>query len=88
MCNGPSKLCISFNITKNLCNKLDLCNNEELWIEDDSCSEDIQIVTSSRIGIESAGEEWANKPLRFYILGNSSVSKRDKIVESLIINRI
>lgn len=88
LCNGPSKLCKSLNITKILCNKLDLCNNDELWIENDDYDEEINIVTSSRIGIESAGEEWANKPLRFYILGNSSVSKKDKTVESMILNRI
>lgn len=30
------------------------------------------------MGIESAGREWADKPLRFYLLGNPSVSKRDR----------
>lgn len=87
LCNGPSKLCMSLNINKDQCNKLDLSNNEELWIEYDALENDVQIVTSSRVGIESAGEEWANKPLRFYVLGNPSVSKRDKIVEKIILER-
>lgn len=58
-----------------------------MWIEDDFQEQNIQIVTTSRIGIDSAGEEWASKPLRFYILGNANVSKRDKIVEQIIIDR-
>lgn len=87
LCNGPSKLCMSFNINKEICNKLDLCDSDELWIEHNYENREIQVVTSSRIGIESAGEEWVNKPLRFYVLGNKSVSKRDKIVEKLILER-
>ncbi|XP_050740050.1 DNA-3-methyladenine glycosylase-like [Eriocheir sinensis] len=40
-----------------------------------------KIVVSARIGVDSYGEEWAKKPLRFYILGNKCVSVRDKEVE-------
>ncbi|XP_018314358.1 DNA-3-methyladenine glycosylase [Mycetomoellerius zeteki] len=35
----------------------------------------------SRIGIDSCGPEWANKPLRYYIYDNKSVSKRNKKAE-------
>lgn len=88
LCNGPSKLCISFQITKKDCNKLDLSDNEGLWIEDVDSNNEITIVTSSRIGIESAGQEWAQKPLRFYVLNSPSVSRRDKIVEEIITQRL
>lgn len=88
LCNGPSKLCISFNINKSDCNKLDLCTSDELWIEHNNEKEDITLVTSSRIGIDSVEEEWAKKPFRFYILGNLCVSKRDKIVEEMILERL
>ncbi|XP_060534802.1 DNA-3-methyladenine glycosylase-like [Cylas formicarius] len=84
LCNGPSKLCISLNITKIECNKLDLTQSDTLWLEHDPefSARNIQVVKTSRIGIASAGEEWSKKPLRFYILGNPSVSKRDKNLET------
>ncbi|XP_076272746.1 uncharacterized protein LOC143204154 [Rhynchophorus ferrugineus] len=91
LCDGPSKLCISMDIKKDNCNKLDLGDpdNNMLWVEDDFLMnpDHLSVVKTSRIGIESAGEEWAQKPLRFYIAGNSSVSKRDKRAEKhLLIN--
>ncbi|GJQ71188.1 hypothetical protein Trydic_g1087 [Trypoxylus dichotomus] len=84
LCRGPSKLCISLNITKENCNKLDLCGNKDLWIEADDFPNDFQIVNTNRVGISSAGEEWANKPLRFYIKGNLHVSKRDIQIEKAL----
>ncbi|XP_031347571.1 uncharacterized protein LOC116173967 [Photinus pyralis] len=81
--NGPSKLCMSMSIDKETSNKLDLCTSDTLWIEEDlDYDNDFKTVISSRIGIDSVGEEWAKKPLRFYILGDSSVSKRDKQAEN------
>lgn len=83
LCNGPAKLCISFNITKE-CNKEDLTVWDRMWIEKGPVDvpED-QIVKSKRIGIDSVGEEWASKLLRFYVLGNRYVSKRDKAKETV-----
>lgn len=84
LCNGPSKLCISMNITKENCNKLHVCENQYLWLElDPQFEESIQVVRTSRIGIKSAGVEWASKPLRFYIFKNLYVSKRDKQAENI-----
>lgn len=80
ICNGPSKLCIALEIDRSNC-KYSICNYKSMWIENDENSEDSKIVTSTRIGIDSAGPEWASKPLRFYIFGNTSVSKRDKKAE-------
>ena len=88
LCNGPGKLCISLNITKETCNEQDLTVWDGMWIEDEmvqSFQNPCQIVTSHRIGIDSVGIEWASKPLRFYILGNTSVSKRDKTKEQEIL---
>lgn len=83
LCNGPSKLCMSMDIRKDNCNKIDFCNNDLVWIEDDpTYTNDIKIVKSARIGIQSAGQEWANKLLRFYLLGNTNVSKVDKKAEN------
>jgi DNA-3-methyladenine glycosylase len=87
LCNGPSKLCIAMNVTKDNCNKIDLTESEHLWIEDDGGRiEETQIVNCRRIGIASAGEEWAAKPLRFYVLSNAHVSKRDKKAENDLIS--
>ncbi|XP_065202455.1 uncharacterized protein LOC135832866 [Planococcus citri] len=79
LCNGPSKLCISLDITAENCNKADLCTSDCIWIEKGPkvISEE-DVVSSTRIGIESAGAEWANKLYRFYISNNSSVSILDK----------
>ena len=82
--NGPSKLCQALCIEKANLNKEDVTTSKRLWIEDDKSyqMEDITIVTTTRIGIDSSKLEWATKPLRFYILGNKCVSVRDKKAES------
>lgn len=75
---------MSMDITKESCNKLDLCNSDCIWIEEQPNLKLEPTISTSRIGIESAGEEWSNKPLRFYVYGNKSVSKRDRTAERTI----
>ncbi|XP_018569191.1 probable DNA-3-methyladenine glycosylase [Anoplophora glabripennis] len=89
LCNGPSKLCIAMNITKQNANKLDLTDllNDRLWIEDGPSINGGRIVNSTRIGIGPSAEEWVLKPLRYYILTNKSVSKRDKNAEGHICSK-
>lgn len=82
ICNGPSKLCIALDIKKEF-SKYSVCSWKGLWLEDSCDIEDVKIVECPRIGIESAGKEWAEKPLRFYILDNQFVSKRNKDAEKL-----
>ncbi|XP_044574840.1 DNA-3-methyladenine glycosylase-like isoform X2 [Cotesia glomerata] len=88
LCNGPSKLCLSFKINRDCC-KYSLCSWKNMWIENDSnpSEETIEIIQCPRIGIDSAGPEWAMKPLRYYIYNNTSVSKRDKKAEDNFINQ-
>ncbi|XP_023701413.1 probable DNA-3-methyladenine glycosylase isoform X2 [Cryptotermes secundus] len=81
LCNGPAKLCTSFSITKSSCNEQDLTTWDGMWIQEDESSDPCDIVTSHRIGIDSVGTKWASKPFRFYLLGNASVSRRDKARE-------
>ncbi|XP_025073356.1 DNA-3-methyladenine glycosylase-like isoform X3 [Pogonomyrmex barbatus] len=83
LCNGPSKLCMAYQINKQH-SRYSVCTWKSLWIEDDNVSNAIKIVKSTRIGIDSCGLEWANKPLRYYVYGNKSVSKRDKKAEAQI----
>lgn len=82
LCDGPSKLCIAFDIKKEF-SKYSVCDWKGLWLEGSHDTEDIKVVECPRIGIESAGREWAEKPLRFYILDNQFVSKRNKNAEKL-----
>ncbi|XP_037798962.1 probable DNA-3-methyladenine glycosylase [Penaeus monodon] len=78
LCNGPSKLCQALDMTKDSCNKLDLATSNVLWLEAGTSIPESQVVIGKRIGIESAGEEWANKPLRFYVADNKFVSVFEK----------
>ena len=41
MCNGPAKLCMSFSITKSLCNEQDLTVWDGMWIEEDESEEEV-----------------------------------------------
>jgi DNA-3-methyladenine glycosylase len=81
LCNGPAKLCISFSITKSSCNEQDLSAWDGMWIQEDESFVPGDVVTSHRIGVDSVGSEWASKPLRFYLLGNPSISRRDRARE-------
>lgn len=69
--NGPGKLSIAFNINKGLDGK-DLCGNR-LYLEVGK-NEKFETVATTRIGIDYA-EEAKAFPYRFYISGNSYVSK-------------
>uniref|UniRef100_A0A0P6IID4 DNA-3-methyladenine glycosylase n=3 Tax=Daphnia magna TaxID=35525 RepID=A0A0P6IID4_9CRUS len=78
LCNGPSKLCLSFGITKEL-NKVDLADPSSIiWIEDWSPQPEFVTVTSTRIGLSKKAAEWIDAPLRFYIADSKSVSVLDK----------
>lgn len=86
LCNGPGKLCVGFNIDKSV-NEQDLSTWNKMWFEysDDKCDIDSSlIVKSKRIGIDSVGEPWSSKPLRFYIYNSLFVSKRDKKNEEIV----
>ncbi|KAK7086531.1 hypothetical protein SK128_001238 [Halocaridina rubra] len=82
LCSGPSKLCQALNITKEICNKHDAVTSKVIWIERGTQVPESEIVISKRIGIDSVGPEWANKPFRFYVYQNKNVSVRDKKAEA------
>jgi DNA-3-methyladenine glycosylase len=69
--NGPSRLCIAMGITK-LQNQFDLTTSP-LYIEDAKEISSSDIVKTTRVGVDYAGE-WKNKTWRFYIKENSFVS--------------
>jgi DNA-3-methyladenine glycosylase len=70
--NGPGLLCRALDIDRRL-NGWDLLS-DELHIAEGEESK-FQIVQRPRIGVDYAGS-WAKRHLRFYIAGNSFVSRR------------
>ena len=85
--NGPSKLCLALNITKDSYNQVDLSNCESMWLQDSLTVESAgvnvendrpKIVCAKRIGIEGAGQEAVDLLYRFYIKDNKHVSVKSK----------
>ncbi|CAN7999021.1 unnamed protein product [Ixodes hexagonus] len=84
LCNGPAKLCLAMAIDKAALNKEFLPDSQALWLEQDGGDvQDCDVVVASRIGIDGAGQESADKPLRFYVRGCAYVSVRDRKAEAL-----
>lgn len=71
--NGPGKLCIALGIDRKL-DRADLLG-DSVWLEDAAKVPSSRIASGPRIGIDYA-EEWVDKPWRFWVKGNSYVSRR------------
>ncbi|TEU16594.1 MAG: DNA-3-methyladenine glycosylase [Anaerolineales bacterium] len=71
--NGPGKLCAALAIDRTL-NGMDLCTSQVFFIEEGRTVAGEEIATSPRIGIRS-DEVARSRPWRFYIKGNSCVSR-------------
>jgi DNA-3-methyladenine glycosylase len=71
--NGPGKLCIAMGIDREL-NTADLLG-DRVWLEEFQSVKPSQIAKGPRIGIDYA-EEWIEKPWRFWIRGNTYVSRK------------
>jgi DNA-3-methyladenine glycosylase len=71
--SGPGKLCIAFDITREL-NGADLCG-EKIWLEHYQRFSTSEIAVGKRIGIDYAGED-AELPLRFWVKDNIFVSRK------------
>jgi DNA-3-methyladenine glycosylase len=69
--NGPGRLCMAMGITKAQ-HMLDV-TVPPLYIKDELPVASEEIVETTRVGVEYAGE-WKNLPWRFYIKGNKYVS--------------
>ncbi len=85
--SGPSKLTQALGITRGNSDQKDLVTSKSIWLEDGDEFGEEEIVVSKRVGIESA-EDWADKPLRFYVKGNKSVSVRYKEAEAKMDNNM
>jgi DNA-3-methyladenine glycosylase len=69
---GPGLLCRAMKIDKRL-NAHDLLSND-FYVADAGNPENFSVVRRPRVGVDYAGH-WARRLLRFYIRGNSFVSK-------------
>lgn len=76
--NGPGKLCIAFDLTRNNGDRVDLSTSETMWLEENSSDgtyeKKFDIELSRRIGIDSTPLESRNQLWRFFIKDNFHVS--------------
>ncbi len=72
--SGPGTLSQALGINYKVHNGLNLLD-DLVWLEDQPCLTDDQMVTSTRIGIDYAGED-ALKPWRFYMKDSVWISKK------------
>ncbi|MEM1424320.1 MAG: DNA-3-methyladenine glycosylase [Planctomycetota bacterium] len=76
LCSGPGKLCEALAIDRSLTG-VDLCDHPGVWIEEGEghAGRGWSLGNGPRIGVDYAGEEWASKPLRWWVEGNAHVSR-------------
>lgn len=76
LCSGPAKLCQAFGIDRKS-DGIDLVTSERIFIEKvrNRTVPGRFIATTARVGVAYA-EDWADKPLRFYLRGNPHVSRK------------
>ncbi|NQU84060.1 MAG: DNA-3-methyladenine glycosylase [Parcubacteria group bacterium] len=75
LANGPGKLCRWMGLDKTLYG-VDVCNSDRIWVEDrGEVVKPSDVASGPRVGIDYAGEYWANVPWRFWIKNNKYVSK-------------
>jgi DNA-3-methyladenine glycosylase len=73
LCSGPAKLAQALRMDRAL-DGADLVTGSALFLERGAPVAAKQIIAAPRIGVAYAGE-WADKPLRFYVVGNPHVSR-------------
>ena len=72
MCNGPGKVGQSLAVDKEKMNGMDLLDGEFKIV--DAGIDNFEMGVSRRVNIDYA-EEWIDKPWRFFVKGNTYVSK-------------
>ena len=76
---GPARLCQALAVTRQLTGH-DLLSGEELWLARPAGGRDRSgvgpdVEVGPRVGVDYAGDGWSERPWRFWIAGNQSVSK-------------
>ncbi|MBV9215798.1 MAG: DNA-3-methyladenine glycosylase [Acidobacteria bacterium] len=73
--SGPGKLCIAFDINREL-NGADLLG-DRIWLEEHRSFKRSEVSAGPRVGIDYAGEDVQN-PWRFWVTANPFVSRHPK----------
>lgn len=73
LCSGPAKLCQALRIDRAL-DREDLVTSRSLFLERDASPLAGVVRRSPRVGIPRA-QEWAERPLRWFLAGNAHVSR-------------
>ena len=71
---GPARVCQALQVTRAL-DGHDLTSGEGLWLAASDLPAEGEITTGPRVGVDYAGE-WSQRPWRFWLAGNPSVSRR------------
>jgi len=75
LASGPARLCQAMAVTREF-DGHDLTAGDHLWLaHPDARAGTTDIQAGPRIGVDYAGPGWADRPWRFWIRGNKSVSK-------------
>jgi DNA-3-methyladenine glycosylase len=74
LCAGPARLCQAFAIDRHFDGR-DLTAGQELWLAAAGILPAESVCSGPRIGVDYAGEGWADRPWRFWLAGNLSVSR-------------
>jgi DNA-3-methyladenine glycosylase len=73
LASGPARLCQAMAVDRSL-DAHDLATADHLWLAGGSEVPDSAVSAGRRVGVDYAGE-WSNRPWRFWITGNPSVSR-------------
>ena len=71
---GPARLTRALGVDRGYDGR-DLTLGEGLWLAQPPEPVEFEIASGPRIGVDYAGEDWAARPLRYWIAGHPSVSK-------------
>ena len=74
LCAGPARLCQAFAVDRRF-DGHDLTTGQELWLAEAAGPLAQAVNSGTRIGVDYAGEGWADRPWRFWLAGNPSVSR-------------
>lgn len=74
LCAGPARLCQAFAVDRQF-DGHDLTAGEELWLAAAPAAAQEAVSSGTRVGVDYAGDGWADRPWRFWLAGNPSVSR-------------
>jgi DNA-3-methyladenine glycosylase len=74
LCAGPARLCQAFALDRRF-DGHDLTAGERLWLTAATGQSRETVASGPRIGVDYAGDGWVDRPWRFWLAGNPSISR-------------